>query len=646
MADPMTLDDEFMPLAFSLHANRNRYPYAVLAGAGVSIEAGVPSAWGVVVELVNAVKELRFPDEADLTDQTAEGWFLSKFGYKPTYSTLLEELGKTQPEREGLLRDFFERPDPDTGSPPGPTEAHRAVARLMEMKVVGVVVTLNFDHLFEHAIRDRGMTPYVISTDAAAHGGSRSLRTRYPCVIHLHGEYRDAASMLNTVAELKKYPKHMRKLLIEVVANYGLIVAGWSATHDVGLRRAVEAHYHPNHYTMGWIDRSDLNPTADQLSTNMRAKVWLTPASNALGRLADQVDALGKRQARPPHLTTVAAGRIKQQLTQDKPAVHAHDMVAAEFANLYSANAFHLRSHDTGDGQTYADLAAQLVEAARVPAACVATLTYWGDESTDEWWMPEVERCGRRRDRLGGDTNLIHLPYLAGAQLLYAAGVAASARGRYTLLARLLRMNDGAPGSPPAQLLSEVLEWSKVHGPANAHAVAPAADYLPQLLNECLTLNSARIDAAREDFEILRAVTQVINSSGFGAAVASSMQTESANRALEQLPGAMPPSTSQIATQLANKCKIHKPHVRLIDSMGTPKWICPRADRLLEENISAMTVFVSDLPDTQKEPALKLAFEAAKERFRQIQGALPFSPYVPTPPSSLWLDTGEIATSD
>ena len=81
-------------LVFSMQSNRG--VYAVLIGSGVSKAAGIPTGWDVTLDLVGKLAAVL--NEAPEPDP--ESWFRDKFGTEPDYSHLLDQLAKTQPERQ------------------------------------------------------------------------------------------------------------------------------------------------------------------------------------------------------------------------------------------------------------------------------------------------------------------------------------------------------------------------------------------------------------------------------------------------------------------------------------------------------------------------------------------------------------------
>src|SRR6478609_9119908 len=105
MATKTSLDDPFLPLAFSLYSNPGAY--AVLAGAGVSRGAGLPTAWDIVVDLVDQMAGPDADGSGTIDADSAAPWYEAKYGRTPTYSDVVEQLALTATERQGLLRKYF-----------------------------------------------------------------------------------------------------------------------------------------------------------------------------------------------------------------------------------------------------------------------------------------------------------------------------------------------------------------------------------------------------------------------------------------------------------------------------------------------------------------------------------------------------------
>ncbi len=574
MTSNVSLDDPFLPLAFSLYSNPGAY--AVLAGAGVSRGAGLPTAWDIVVDLIAQMAD----DGAEVDANSASDWYERRYGTPPTYSDVVHKLALTQTERQALLRKYFETAD-GAAEQISPSVAHRAVARLMQAGTIHVVLTINFDRLFEQALQELGIEPTVVATEADAQGLA-PLHTLRNCIIHLHGDYLNARSMRNTTAELAGYPRHMKSLVRRVVTDYGLLVAGWSAVYDPALREEVAAHY-PSRFTMGWVSPGELDADVRSLVESKKALVFQTTADDAFGHLADEVEAMSDRHARHPLTLDVAVGRIKRQLAGKRPAIAAHDMLVSEFARLRDIPALRRNRRLDSDEAHYESSLNQVVEACRIPVGCSAALAYWGDDKTDRWWLSEIERFGRI-DIASGTVRLIHLPLVAATLLFYCAGVAAVAGGRFELVRRLFQLRVNTVGHTP-QAAPAILTPASV-----VEARYPQLyDTVLSVVSSATGLDAHPVDEALQLFEILRLATQLVESEDHDASV---RQIAAADKAIDEAQNVAAQLQTLVARQrvideVAANCNAYHTHLfaaeRQYETERGRRWSSPIAERLADE---------------------------------------------------------------
>jgi len=580
----MTADDPYLPLAFSLASSPGAY--AILAGAGVSKGAGLPSAWDIEVDLVRQIAQR---DNAAITigDNNAEEWYSDHYGKALTYSSVIEELARTPHERQALLRGYFEPDKADSqDAVPTPSTAHRAIAQLVEMGVINVIVTMNFDRLFEQALHERGIQPTVVATEADAQGLG-PLRLIQACVIHLHGDYLNPTSMLNTEAELKGYSPHMGELLTHVLRDYGLLVAGWSVTHDTALREAATANC-TKRFSLGWIEPGRITEAAGQLVTKHSAIVINAKADEAFAHMADQIIAILEKQSRHPLTVQVAVSRIKRQLAGQSPAISAHDMLADELTRLHELPAFAPTNYNDTDSTRFAQLLSRVIEASRVPAAVIAVLAYWGEDDTDRWWTLDLQRLARITPQ-SGSLWLINLPLVAASILFYAAGVASVAAQDYKRVTRLFDL-DGEPissmGGPTPITTMLAPDFGDTGMSALQHKGVVTA-----ILIEALGLSSDLIDDAWQLFEILRLATQLVAGSDVTAsaqAVAAADSRASATREYDPTADATAARDKRdILGNLAKQCHPAGLHLLSVDKCyeagSGRRWGSPGAERLASE---------------------------------------------------------------
>jgi hypothetical protein len=210
--------------------------FALLLGSGVSSAAGVPTGYGITLDLIRRVASA--VDASPEPDP--EAWYFDRFSTPATYSGLLRNIAPhSAHERSAILRRYFEPSADETAAGvKQPSGAHRAIARLVASGYVRVILTTNFDRLVEQALEQVGIRPTVISTTAAAVGAS-PLQLNPCTIIKLHGDYMDP-NIKNTEGELSAYARPINRLLDRVLDQYGLIVCGWSAQWDIALRAAIE----------------------------------------------------------------------------------------------------------------------------------------------------------------------------------------------------------------------------------------------------------------------------------------------------------------------------------------------------------------------------------------------------------------------
>ena len=134
-------------LAFSIQSNRG--VYALLLGSGVSRAAEIPTGWEITLDLIRKLAAA----SSHSADPNPAAWYREQYGEAPEYSKLLDELVKTQTERQQLLRPYFEPNEQEREDGlKQPTAAHRAIARLVAQGFIKVVITTNFDSLIETAL--------------------------------------------------------------------------------------------------------------------------------------------------------------------------------------------------------------------------------------------------------------------------------------------------------------------------------------------------------------------------------------------------------------------------------------------------------------------------------------------------------------
>lgn len=431
----MTSIDPILSLAFAMRAAPGAH--AVLLGSGVSRAAGIPTGWQVVLDLITQLAAA----QQEEVGSDPEAWYTTKFRKAPDYSDLLNNLVRTPDERRGLLHGYFEpNEDERDRKLKRPTDAHRAIARMMARGHVRVILTTNFDQLMETALREEGTVPMVISSTDSIKGAPPLSHWRNT-VVKLHGDYLDPR-IRNTKAELETYDPPMNALLDRILDEFGLIIAGWSGEWDEALRAALERC--PNRrFTALWADPGELKTRARNLATLRGIEVVDSlDADRLFVKLDETLLSLTEiAERRFPLSPAVATATAKRWLAEpDKNRIRLHDMVMEEVDRVCAtASPEHFPTESCPPGGEELKRRLERYEAlTETLRALAVTFVQWGDERSLSLWTKVVERLNGRETTVGGYDIWAKLQHYPTLLVLYAGGVAAVAQGRYDWLRALL----------------------------------------------------------------------------------------------------------------------------------------------------------------------------------------------------------------
>lgn len=317
-------------LAFNMQANRG--VYAVLIGSGVSRSAGIPTGWDITLDLVSKLADLR----CEATDDDPEGWYRETAGKTPEYDDLLNSLNIEPVERQQLLRPYFEANEQESEEGlKQPTAAHRAIAELASRGFIKVIITTNFDHLMENALKEEGIVPMVLSSDDQIQGAP-PLAQMECCVLKLHGDYLDTR-IRNTTSELQEYSPEINQILDRVFDEYGLIVCGWSAKWDVALRSAL-LRCPCRRYTTYWAHMEEPSDEAQTVISHRKAQmIDIEDADSFFSMLRERVQSLEEFSRPHPLSTEAAVASLKRYLPESRHRIRLDDLVDSEVDRVLEA---------------------------------------------------------------------------------------------------------------------------------------------------------------------------------------------------------------------------------------------------------------------------------------------------------------------
>lgn len=200
---------------------------ALLVGAGMSVEAGIPMATKDLPQMNSVVTHIaehlyfrankRLPESRQRLDE----WLRQENLLQKTatrYSDALSAIARDNEGRQRFLEQFFlgQRPTP----------FHEAVARFVSRGYFRAIFTTNFDPLLERALLFAGLDAAV----AADPDVVKKLATwSAPVVYKVHGDYL-LTNHKHTVEETQALEQAMRERLVQSVGERSLLVMGHSGS--------------------------------------------------------------------------------------------------------------------------------------------------------------------------------------------------------------------------------------------------------------------------------------------------------------------------------------------------------------------------------------------------------------------------------
>ena len=428
-------------LAISMHEQPG--VYALLLGSGVSRGAGIPTGWEVLGDLIRKLIQLRGLEQPD----SPTDWYQEAHGTEANYSELLEQLGATPADRKSILRRYFEPTDEESEQGlKQPSMAHTAIAQLAAHGYVKVIVTTNFDRLIENALGQVGVEPVVLSTPQQV-ADAEPLAQINCCVIKLHGDYLSPES-LNTAEELSEYPDATKGLLERIATEFGLVVCGWSADWDTGLREILASSV-GTHYSTYWHVLGTPSASAfDLMSLRSARTVTSDDADHLFDTLRHQVLALEEYNARRFESEELAVATLKRFLAEDRFRIQLADLIKREIEGPISRLNMQPLFGST-QGPEYGAQIAELISSMEREVGRLTKLFaiggFWARADSVSVWSQAIASVGSVSEVNKYESNLYAVRQYASFLILYAFGLGAIAAGNTDMLTTVLNTSVPQP---------------------------------------------------------------------------------------------------------------------------------------------------------------------------------------------------------
>lgn len=218
--------------------------YVLFAGAGISKDAGIPSAWDIMLRIARLVYIAEEGDtEGNISDARIEEWFLASEFSQMSYSELIGELYPQSTSQQDFLCQHLEGH--------GVGDAHRDIAMLAKLGVIRAIITTNFDQYIEEALHEEELPVQVISTDEDLQSSDSLIHCSSVRIYKPHGDL-GKGMLRNTPSDLERLSQPMEDELAQVLSDHGVIVIGYGGK-DPGIQRVI-ARRKGLRYAMFWVD--------------------------------------------------------------------------------------------------------------------------------------------------------------------------------------------------------------------------------------------------------------------------------------------------------------------------------------------------------------------------------------------------------
>ncbi|MDD3427439.1 MAG: SIR2 family protein [Caldisericia bacterium] len=216
--------------------------YVLFAGAGISKDAGVPTAWDLMLKTAGILYVAENP-EKEIINIDLEKWFLESEYAQMEYSELMELIYSKNPDQQDFLKKNLNKYNIG--------ESHKGIAELARRGIIRAIITTNFDHYIERGLEERGLEFQVISTDDDLKNAEPLIQCKAVRIYKPHGNL-GYGKLKNTPKDLESLSRLMEKELIRVMNEHGVIVLGYSG-RDKGVQNIFKKRNY-SYYPLFWVN--------------------------------------------------------------------------------------------------------------------------------------------------------------------------------------------------------------------------------------------------------------------------------------------------------------------------------------------------------------------------------------------------------
>ena len=259
--------------------------YILFAGAGVSKDAGIPTAWDLMLKTAG----LLYAADSKKVDRNInlEEWFISSKYAALEYSELIKLIYPHSPDQQSFLKQYLM--DHNIG------ESHMAIAEMARRGIIRAIITTNFDHFIEKALEKLGLDIQVISTDEDLDNSEPLIHCKAVRLYKPHGTL-GCGALKNTPKELESLSSLMEAELVRVMGEHGIIVLGYAGM-DSDIQKVFEKR-RSSLYPVFWVDP---NPPNGKIGAILKKSDFTyIHCKSAAKFIQDYIELLGRLESIAP----------------------------------------------------------------------------------------------------------------------------------------------------------------------------------------------------------------------------------------------------------------------------------------------------------------------------------------------------------
>jgi len=198
----------------------------VFLGAGISVPAGIPSAYGIIANIGRILLK-----KDNINDDEVYAWLKTQdfFDQNSAYASILDAAFASENDRLAYFETEIRGKRPTT--------AHKSIAKMIDHGFTSIVVTTNFDRLMEYAVlKVCHHFPCVYQSDLMPF--EVNMQSHRAKIFKLHGDYL-YGNIRNLDHELYLVKESMSRKLSIVAREGVLLVSGYSGG-DATVMEALE----------------------------------------------------------------------------------------------------------------------------------------------------------------------------------------------------------------------------------------------------------------------------------------------------------------------------------------------------------------------------------------------------------------------